>query len=50
MASRDAEIRAVVAQLDELLAALSGNVDELNSILTSPAPDNGEVNERLVEP
>ena len=49
MASREAEIRAVVSQLDEILAALSGNVAELSGILTSPPADGEAANERLVE-
>ncbi len=49
MASRDAEIRAVVSQLDEILAALRTNVDELSGILTRPG-GGGEANERLVQP
>lgn len=49
MANRDKEIRAVVDQLDALLVQLSGNVAELNGILTRPAGD-GEANERLVQP
>ena len=51
MASRDNEIRGVVAQLDEILTRLRGNVDALNAILTRPAPpDSGEADERLVAP
>lgn len=49
MASRDKEIRAVVSELDAILAALSANVDALNGILTSPADGDGEQDERLVE-
>lgn len=51
MASRDKEIRAVVSQLDAILAALSANVDALNGILTRPADgDDDEHDERLVTP
>lgn len=49
MASRDKEIRAVVSQLDAILAALSANVDQLNGILTRPAGGDDEQDERLVE-
>lgn len=49
MASRDAEIRQVVSQLDGILGQLRENVDQLNGILTSP-PDDGESTERLVAP
>lgn len=49
MASRDREVRDVVAQLDVILGRLRGNVDALNAILTRPAPpDSGEADERLV--
>jgi hypothetical protein len=48
MASRDSEVRAVVTQLDAILAALRTNVDELTGILTRPAP--GEQDERLAPP
>jgi hypothetical protein len=33
MASRDAEVRDVVARLDDLLGALAANVDALTAIL-----------------
>jgi hypothetical protein len=33
MASRDAEVRAVVSRLDALLGALAANVDALTAIL-----------------
>ena len=48
--SKDEEIRRVAAELDRLLDQLRGNVDALNDILTRPAPDGGEANERLVVP
>jgi hypothetical protein len=50
MGSRDADVRAVVARLDTILAALRGNVEALNGILTSPAPGGGAEDERLVQP
>ena len=50
MSSKDEEIRRVAAELDGLLDQLRGNVDALNEILTRPAPDSGEANERLVAP
>jgi hypothetical protein len=48
VASRDSDIRAVVTQLDEILAALAANVAELSGILTGPT-EGGEANERLIE-
>jgi hypothetical protein len=35
VASRDAEVRAVVAELDALIDRLAVNVDELSAILTT---------------
>jgi hypothetical protein len=50
MASREAEIRAVVEQLDVILAKLRKNVDALTGILIRPAPSGGgESDERLVQ-
>lgn len=50
MASRDAEIKAVVDQLDTILERLRENVDALTGILTRPAPGGDEANERLAVP
>ena len=50
MASKDGEIRAVVSQLDTLLGRLRANVTALEAILTRPAPESGEADERLVAP
>jgi hypothetical protein len=42
VASRDEEVRAVVAELDALLGALGANVDALNGILTGRDRDHGQ--------
>lgn len=48
--SKDEEIARVAAQLDGLLDQLRDSVDALNGILTRPAPDGGDAQERLVAP
>lgn len=42
MADKDAEIRAVVAELDGLLAELNANVAALSAILTTPHEREGK--------
>jgi hypothetical protein len=46
--SKDSDVAAVVARLDELLDKLRGNVNALNAILIPPSSGGGEANERLV--
>lgn len=49
VASRDAEVRKLAAELDALLDGLRDNVAALNGILTRPVPpESGETDERLV--
>lgn len=49
MASKDAQVRKVASELDQLVSQLSANVEALAAILTRPAtpPENDE---RLVTP
>lgn len=49
MASREAEIRAIAGQLDDLLDELNAAVAELAGILAPPEDPSDEKNERLAE-
>lgn len=50
MASREAEIRRIASQLDELLDELNAAVADLAGILAPPDDDpSDELNERLAE-
>jgi hypothetical protein len=48
---KDAEIKQVASQLDDLLGELAVNVAALNEILMRPAPPaQGPADERLIAP
>jgi hypothetical protein len=49
MASREAEIRHLAGQLDDLLDDLNAAVAELAGILAPPGDPSDEQNERLAE-